>query len=491
MRQSYETLDQSLMPTSPSKTPAKPKQSWDILESIIRVFNSSLIFSTLIVPYLFQQIGIIIGILLFLLFFLLSFIQSTLLLDLKYYAKFKFQPPTLNSVFILLKIPEYQIDIFKSITIINANIYVIILLTVFQRSISLLIQGLDSPSKEVYIVLSSEHFILFIGTLILIPFFIIWKYPGYLVAMARFGGIFAILLIVSVGFEEQKTNFADLLVPDTDFIQVAVTIPCLILSFAYHQQFFTGSFQDQIIKNDDSERKLKVGALVGSFIFMLFEILVCVLASYAFNGVNSVFNNNLLLMVYDDPSFNDPNGYKITFYLLISLSALIQIIQYIPIAVNAILSMRTTKEKKEKKKQGSREIMLIDTIKEGSDSFDTQTTPKKLKSKELKQSFISDSGKRMKNNYKYSLIAALIFYLIAFSVAQGLPPILMLLSLMGCTTQNLITFLIPSIVYLSPEFKSEHSPYKWCFAIISIMFSISFFIFGITVGLYALYHGYM
>ena len=59
---------------------------------------------------------------------------------------------------------------------------------------------------------------------------------------------------------------------------------------------------------------------------MIFEILVCVLASYAFNGTNDVFNNNLLLMVNSDLSFKDPSGYKITFYLLISLSALIQII---------------------------------------------------------------------------------------------------------------------------------------------------------------------
>lgn len=79
------------------------------------------------------MIGIVLGVLTFVLLFTFSFIESTLLLDLKYYARSRLKPGTLNSIFKLFKIPKYIADIYRVINIINANLYVVLLLSIFQQ----------------------------------------------------------------------------------------------------------------------------------------------------------------------------------------------------------------------------------------------------------------------------------------------------------------------------------------------------------------------
>lgn len=71
----------------------------------------------------------------------------------------------------------------------------------------------------------------------------------------------------------------------------------------------------------------------------------------------------------------------------------------------------------------------------------------KLKN-EIRKSLIMHEEGKLVTNYKQALISAIVFYAIAFLIAMCQPPILLISSLMGCLTQNFITFLIPSILYL-------------------------------------------
>lgn len=75
----------------------------------------------------------------------------------------------------------------------------------------------------------------------------------------------------------------------------------------------------------------------------------------------------------------------------------------------------------------------------------------------------------------------------AFLFAMAKPPILMLACLMGATTQNFVTFLIPSILYLDKQFKVESNIYKKCFAWFTLIFSICFASISVSFGLYGLY----
>lgn len=117
---------------------------------MLRVFNSSLIYSSLTLPFFFQVVGIALGVFTIAGFFCLSFIESTLLLDLKFYARQRMKPATLGSIFKMFKIPTYVSNVYRSINIINSNLYLVLLLSIFQQSIQDLIMtamGVTEPSN--------------------------------------------------------------------------------------------------------------------------------------------------------------------------------------------------------------------------------------------------------------------------------------------------------------------------------------------------------
>lgn len=81
-----------------------------------------------------------------------------------------------------------------------------------------------------------------------------------------------------------KTNHYSLahIMPYGNVVEIWTTIPCVMLAFAYHQQFFTGKLNYKPNKDEDAEKKLKMGAFYGSLLLMSFDCLISIFAAYGY-----------------------------------------------------------------------------------------------------------------------------------------------------------------------------------------------------------------
>jgi len=73
-----------------------------------------------------------------------------------------------------------------------------------------------------------------------------------------------------------------LILPYGNVVEIWTTIPCVMLAFAYHQQFFTGKLNYKPTKDEDAEKKLKMGAFYGSLLLMSFDLLISIFAAYGY-----------------------------------------------------------------------------------------------------------------------------------------------------------------------------------------------------------------
>ncbi|CAD8066454.1 unnamed protein product [Paramecium primaurelia] len=479
--------------SSPMLSPRRHRQKGnETFNFMLRVVNSSFVFSTLTLPFYFQMIGIIFGVFGCLFFFILSFFQSLLLLDLKYYARSKKKQGTLTKLFELFQMPKYSADIYRGIMIFNAFLYIVLLMSVFQSSIQSLIYMMakDNIKDQWAVSLSSQQFIQFIGSLLMIPFFVKWKYPVYIVAIARMLGVFSIFFIIIASFDISNSISNTLYPSSQKVVQSFISTPTILMAFAYHSSFFTGRASERGFENDDDiEKKLKQGALLGSLFLLCIELTFSILAAIAFSSVNSDLSSlygNLIRMVYQSKNFQQPLGdsYFYIFYILIAISAQLQLLQYIPYVTVLVLNIWDKKPLIPKEKNV--EFMLItdgDFHKEDEkDNKKSQTMKNKFR-----QSFAIHEEAKLKQNQKISFYVTIIVYIMAFLFAMAKPPILLLSCLMGSTSQNFVTFLIPSILYLDKQFKIDADIYKKCFAWFTLIFSIFFAIISISFGLYGLY----
>ncbi|CAD8096390.1 unnamed protein product [Paramecium sonneborni] len=479
--------------SSPMLSPRKRKQKGnETFNFMLRVINSSFVFSTLTLPFYFQMVGIIFGVITCIFFFILSYFQSLLLLDLKYYARSKKKQGSLTKLFELLQMPKYSADIYRGIMIFNAYLYIVLLMSVFQSSIQSLIymmakqQLTDQWAKS----LASQQFIQFIGSLLMIPFFVKWKYPVYIVAIARILGVLSIIFIIIASFDISHPSSQYLYPSSEKIVQSLISTPTILLAFAYHSQFFTARASDKGLENDDDlERKLKKGALFGSLFLMCVEVTFSILAAIAFNSVNTQLDSlygNLIRMVYQSKNF-DPHlsdAYFYIFYIFIAISAQLQLLQYIPYITVLVLNI-WDKKPVIPKEQNVEFILITDGDfhkEEEKDNKKSQTMNYKFK-----QSFAIHENTKLQQNQNTSIFVTVVFYILAFLFAMAKPPILLLSCLMGSTSQNFVTFLIPSILYLDKQFKIDADIYKKCFAWFTFIFSIIFAIVSVSFGLYGLY----
>ncbi|CAD8095871.1 unnamed protein product [Paramecium sonneborni] len=481
--------------SSPMLSPRRHRQKGnETFNFMLRVVNSSFVFSLLTLPFYFQMIGIIFGVFGCLFFFILSYFQSLLLLDLKYYARSKKKQGTLTKLFELFQMPKYSADIYRGIMIFNAYLYIVLLMCVFQSSIQSLIYMMSKQqiTDQWAQSLASQQFIQFIGSLLMIPFFVKWKYPVYIVAIARILGVFSMVFIIIASFSiSHSSNPNQYLYPSSQkVVQSFISTPTILMAFAYHSQFFTGRASDKGFENDDDiEKKLKQGALLGSLFLMCAEIAFSILAAIAFTSVNSELDSlygNLIRMVYQSKNFIPPldNTYFYIFYIFIAVSAQLQLLQYIPYATVLILNIWDKKPLIPKEKNV--EFMLI-TDGDFHKEEEKENKKSQTMNHKFRQSFAIHEEAKLKQNQKTSIFVTIIIYILAFIFAMAKPPILLLSCLMGATSQNFVTFLIPSILYLDQQFKFDTDIYKKCFAWFTLIFSIFFSIISVSFGLYGLY----